>query len=119
MTEEIEKAFQNVANNKIHLYFPNGNGISTIWGSGSYTENHDVGFEPPFTHDGFMKAFSAFMGSNDVEIMLLKCPEKLSKKIHKKYDRSGDGSVIGHIKIMEWLDILNMLAKEKKVDKAE
>ncbi len=99
------KSFKNSKHNGIQLKFPNGNWISTIWGAGSYTENHD------YTESKIPFGYETFLESDDVEIMV-DCPEKLSKKIHKKYD--GDGSVIGHLTITQWLEILNLLAKSSK-----
>lgn len=60
--------------------------------------------------DDFIKAYQTFMESNTVEVMILNAPEKLVKKIHKKYKFEGD-SVKGHLTIMKWLGIINMLAK--------
>ena len=102
-----EKSFKNIEHNKIHLNFPNGNWISTIWGVGSYTENNFVNIE----HGSFMKLYQTFMESNDVEVMI-ECSEELKEKIHKKYD--GDGSVIGHLNITQWLEIVNLISKEAK-----
>ena len=43
MTEN-NAAFTNHKHNGVYLQFPNGNAISTIWGVGSYTDNHDKSF---------------------------------------------------------------------------
>lgn len=104
---QTKKSFANWRHNKLKLVFPNGNWISTIWGSGSYTENYD--FQTDSIEDKF--GYETFMDSNDVEIMI-NCGERLSKKIHKKYN--GDGSVIGRLNITQWLEILRLLEKEKK-----
>lgn len=69
-----EKSFNNFKHNGLHLTFPNGNFISTIFGIGSYTENHDM-----------YTKMEEFMDSNDVEIMF-DCGDKLKKKILKKYN---------------------------------
>ena len=99
----MNKAFKNVKHNVVHLKFPNGNTISTIWGYGSYTENHDWKRK-----ESIIEQYNTFMDSNDVEVMI-DCRDKLSKRIHKKYN--GDGSVIGHLSIIDWLYIVNKLAK--------
>lgn len=106
MKDEKEKAFNNWTHNKIHLTFPNGNSISTIWGYSSYTENYDMNGK-----DFSIDKFSIFAQSNDAEIMILKCPDKLKKKISKKYKTFEDDNVAGHIDILTWLGILNLLAK--------
>ncbi len=105
--KKIEKSFSNWQHNTLRLSFPNGNWISTIWGSGSHTEYYD--FNTDSMDDEF--GFETFMDSNDVEIMI-HCGEKLHKKIHKKHD--GDGYVIGNINITQWIEILRLLEKEKK-----
>lgn len=99
-----EKAFNNWGHNRIHLTFPNGNAISTVWGYLTYSDNHD------FVSDDHLDRFNEFMQSDTVEIMILKAQDKLRNKIEKKYDFGGD-SVKGYLTITEWLDILKMLAK--------
>lgn len=99
-----EKAFNNWKHNGVHFTFPNGNSISTIWGSGTYSDNYDSVF------DLGLDGFKTFMDSDTVEIMILKAPAKLTKKIQKKYDFEDDG-VKGYLNITEWLDIVNLLAK--------
>ena len=104
-----KKAFKNFRHNGIHLTFPNGNSISTIWGVGSYTENSNTG-----DYEKFKEAYFMFLESNDVEIMILNCPNKLMKKIINKYNIEDDENPIGHINITQWLEILNLLAKGKQ-----
>lgn len=105
-----KKSFKNVGHNRLHLNFPNGNWISTIWGVGSYTENRYI---DRGKYKSFIKMYETFMVSDDVEIMI-ECGGKLKKKIHKKYDKDSDGSVIGHLDIIQWLEIVNLLFKEEK-----
>ena len=112
------KAFKQHRLNGIALTFPNGNWISTIWGDGSYSENHWLTWEDPYFKMMGMDKYRILdqlkLKSDTVEIMI-KCGEKLATKIHKKYD--GDGSVIGHLNITQWLEILNLLSKEKHHEK--
>jgi len=98
-----EKAFFNWRLGGIHLNFPNGNTLSTIWGGGSYSENHD-----DFGSITNPKA----IGSNNVEIMF-DCPEELQKKIEKKYN-DGDEQPIGYLNIVQWSEIVNLLSKPSK-----
>lgn len=103
-----KKSFVNPRHNVVHLNFPNGNHISTRWGRGSYTENYD--FEEAENVDS-VKEYRAFIGSMDVEIMF-SCGDKLKKRILKKYnDRVPDP--IGYLDIGQWLEIVNLLAKER------
>jgi hypothetical protein len=108
MKKESEKlkAFNNWRHNGIHLTFPNGNSISTVWGIGSYTDNHFLIEKDPDTAFGYRK----FLDSDTCEIMILKAPDKLIKKIHKKYG-DGDNSVIGYLTIKQWLEIINLISK--------
>lgn len=100
----MKKAFINTSHNSIHLTFPNGNSISTIWGYLTYSDNHN------FISGNIVDKFSQFMESDTVEIMILEAPDKLRKKISKKYGFSVN-DVKGYLSITEWLDILKMLAK--------
>ena len=102
---EKEKAFNNWKHNSLHLTFPNGNSLSTVWGYCTYSDNHDISDDI----EG-IEAFNTFMQSNTVEIMILEAPDKLRKKIHRKYDFGGD-TVKGYLTITEWLDIVRMLSK--------
>ena len=99
-----EKAFVNVKHNGIHFWFPHGNGISTVWGTGTYSENHD------YREGKIPFGYNTFLESNNVEIMILKCPNKLLKKIEKKYN-DGSQQPIGYLNIKKWLEIINMLSK--------
>lgn len=105
-----EKAFNNKEHNKLHLNFPNGNWISTIWGFGSYTENYDINSKLAYN---LLKDMQTFKDSNDVEIMFECKSEEIEKKIYEKYGDGSFGSVIGHLNIKQWLEILNLLAKDK------
>lgn len=97
----MEKSFQAHKTNGIFLRFPNGNGISTIWGKYTYSDNNDIDHNIPF---------ETRLDSNTAEILIM-CSDKLRNKIHKKYN--GDGIVIGFLDIKQWLEILNLLEKEK------
>ena len=94
------KSFQSHKDNGVFLQFPNGNGISTIWGKYTYSDNKDIDYNTPF---------ETRLDSNTAEI-LIKCSDKLHKRIHKKYN--GDGNIIGFLNIKQWLEILNLLEKE-------
>jgi hypothetical protein len=93
------KAFNNPMYNHIYITFPNGNRISCMWGIGSYTENATGRYEN-------------FMKSETCEIKIMSAPEKLIKKIQKKYGDPTD-SVIGYVTVTQWLEILNMLRRGK------
>lgn len=103
------KAFKNTKHNGIHLVFPNGNWLSTIWGVGSYSDNYDI------FSDDVVKDFSTFRESNNVEIMFT-CGDRLKKKICKKYNE-GSTDPIGYLDITQWLEIVNLLATEKSIEK--
>jgi hypothetical protein len=96
------KAFNNWKHNAIHLTFPNGNSLSTTWGYGTYSDNYDNWSD---------NVFRKFMSSDTVEVMILKAPEKLVKKIYKKYDENRNGNIIGFLTMEQWLEVVKMLSK--------
>ena len=106
--EKVEKAFNNFRHNGIHFWFPNGNGISTIWGYGSYSDNYN--FEPK-DKKNVMARFETFLDSNSVEVMILKCSQKLLKRLEKKYNE-GYKQPFTSLTITEWLDIVNEVSKK-------
>ncbi len=103
-----DKAFCNHKINGVMLTFPNGNSISTIWGVGSYSDNYD------YDLGDVVKNYSERIkdGSSTAEIMILKAPERLVKKIYRHLGSDEDGGVIGWVKISDWLWVLNQLARE-------
>ena len=105
MKNKKEKAFSNWQHNSVHLTFPNGNKLSTIWGCGSYSENHSL-----FLNKDGINNYEKFLDSDTCEIMIMTAPDELIKKIHKKYNTSDD-SVIGYLTMTQWLDIVKMLSK--------
>ena len=105
MKKEIKKkAFRNFKHNGIHLTFPNGNTLSTIWGYCTYSDNYDM--------DGGVSVdkFDKFLDSDTVEIMIRQAPDKLKKKIEKKYDF--EGNIKGYLTMEEWLEVVKMLSKD-------
>jgi len=98
-------AFTNHRHNGVYLQFPNGNAISTIWGVGSYSDNHNLSFEDYST---LIKK-----GSMSVEIMPITNNRHLLNRILRKCGKNpDDDSVIGWVDITTWLWILNQLAKD-------
>lgn len=104
----MSASFQTKKVNGMYLKFPNGNGISTVWGYGTYSDNYDV----EHTQEEIVELFDRKMDSNTVEIMF-DCGDRLRKRILKKYN-TGSNDPIGRLTITEWLEIVNLLAKEKK-----
>lgn len=104
------KAFQQHRENGFMLKFPNGNGLSTIWGYSSYTENYDMPYEE--YDDDITKMFNVKLGSNTVEIMP-DCSDELLKKLQEKYPENENGSVFGQLTFTQWLEIVNILNTEK------
>lgn len=96
--------FINWRHNAFHLNFPNGNWLSTTFGYGSYSDNHNIDAET-----GVIDRFDTFYGSQTVEVMFT-CGDSLKKRLHKKFD--GDESIIGYLSITDWLYIVNALAKD-------
>ena len=98
------KSFHGFRINGFHLNFSNGNSISTIWGTGTYTENYDLDLDKHF-----IDQFNEPLTSDTVEIMF-SCPKKLKDKILDKYNE-GKQDPIGHLPIGEWLEIIGLLSK--------
>jgi len=111
-----EKSFCNHGNNKFALNLPNGIRISTTFGWGSYCENHNWKNPESTLENKYIKQFERIEeGSNDVEIMV-SCPDnKWLERLQKKYDF--EGSVKGHIKMPEWLEILGKCKNFKPKNK--
>lgn len=61
-SQDKGKAFTNHRYNGVYLEFPNGNAISTIWGCGTYSDNHD---KSPLEFNKIIRE-----GSNTAEILL-------------------------------------------------
>jgi hypothetical protein len=102
------KAFCNHVINGVRLAFPNGNAISTIWGRGTYSENHD--------YESGKGVFEDYRepiedGSNTAEIMILNAPDTLFEKIYKHQNADTDNGVIGWVNMTDWLWIINQLSK--------
>ena len=100
--EDSKKAFSNWRMGAVHLRFPNGNWISTTWASGSYSDNY-----------GSNRSWSGQfvrMESDTCEIMV-ECPDKLHRKIWKKYGEGTDNSVLGYLNIKQWAEIVTILSK--------
>lgn len=99
-----EKIFHSWDVGRFHINFPNGNQISTVWGSGSYSDNHND--EQDFKFPRMKKTFD----SDTCEIMF-RCGDKLRKRILKKYN-DGNMDPIGYLIFESWLEIVNLLNKE-------
>lgn len=108
-TKEIsKKSFNNWKHNSIRLTFPNGNKLSTIWGNSTYSDNHD---RPDLEIGGdYLKAYTTFMDSDTCECMILNAPDKLVKKIHRKFDCEGD-TVLPYLTMTQWLELVKLLSK--------
>lgn len=103
-----------VVRNGFWLYFDNGLSISTIWGAGSYSTNHDLLLDSLKSPDEKFEKLPLW--AYEVEVMLsgegTKQKEFL-EKVHEKYD--GDGSIIGYLPVTRWFELINEL-KEWKGD---
>lgn len=104
------KAFCNHKMNGVRLEFPNGNAISTVWGTGTYSDFRDhLAYPTELIEEG----------SATVEITVLAAPDKLIKKIHRHLNEDSDDSVIGWVSITDWLWVINQLAKERRDETQE
>ena len=105
------RAFVNHKHNGVHLKFPNGNGISTVWGRGTYGDNYHYGDDKDLN-----MAYSTLIkeGANQVEIMIDTPDKKLHNRIFRKLKTSIDNGVIGWVTMEQWLWVISQLSKEVK-----
>lgn len=98
------KSFCNHKHNGVNLVFPNGNWISTIWGAGSYSDNHDM--EIGETYRNLIEN-----GSFAVEIMIGTENQRLYNKIYRKLDTNPENGVLGWVTMDNWMWVINQLYK--------
>lgn len=98
------KAFWNRRANSVLFTFPNGNSLSTVWMPGTYCDHwHSSDLD-----------FQAFLDSDTVEIMVGSAPEKTQKSVDRALKHKSAGGLGGpyaRITILEWLKVMNILAK--------
>ena len=95
--------------NGIRLDFDNGVSLSTIWGNGTYSDNHDYDFNHPEIDitETYRKLIET--GSTTVEFMFLDGDDKLINKMCKKY--GSDDNPSGYIKVSKWIEMIAYLNK--------
>lgn len=110
-----KKAFNQHRVNGIYLNFPNGNGLSTIWGIGSHTENHflinDI-YKDGYDADKLMKQWNTPLTSNDVEVMP-DCSKIVKEMLDKAFPDNVDGDIYNHLTFGQWLEMVNILNTNK------
>jgi len=97
-----------------HIHFDNGFTLSTIWGAGSYSDNHDLIMDQSL--DIFERFRKIPLQTETVECMLFADVEtekmsKFIKKIYKKFN--SDGSVIPYMPVADWLKLISLINKYK------
>lgn len=104
--ESYEKSFYNHRVNGVHLLFENGNSISTIWGSNTYSDNYNYEYNN--------EDYSPFdrLGSNTCEVMP-NCSDKVKEDLGKMFPNNENGSVFGRLTISQWLEMINYLNSNK------
>lgn len=111
-----EKSFSNFRANGLHLNFPNGNQVSTIWGAGTYSDNYNYQEELAVKEglsfkDSSQRSYSDLLDANLVETMI-NCSDALLRRLEKKHN-DGNEQPFNRIDIAAWLDIVNKVAAEK------
>lgn len=110
MKEEKIKAFTVHKPNGVLLVFPNGNSLSTVWGSGTYSDN--CNWESP---DGdITKTYSTRIeaGSDTCEVMP-NCSELVKKLLDATFPEETNGSIFGYMTFEKWLKMVNILNENK------
>ena len=93
------KTFKIHRDNGFHLTFPNGNGLSTVWGPGTYNDNFNAEFVTPRKE----------LESNTVEVMPY-CSETVKELLDAKFPEATNGGVFGYLTFEQWLEMVNILA---------
>lgn len=109
MKEEKKKAFIAHKANGFLLTFPNGNSLSTLWGSGTYSDNYDL-ILGEITTEKIIKSYTEPIeaGSNTVEVMP-HCSDLVKKLLDATFPDEENGSVFGHLTFEKWLKMVNIL----------
>lgn len=108
----MNKAFRNWREGAIHLNFPNGNQVSTTWANYSYSENYNKDMLLVEETRKYKTDRIDPVKESDTCEILVSCGDRLLKKLEKKYN-DGYSQPFGYVKIEDWLDIVNRVAKEK------
>lgn len=105
-----EKAFRNHRTNGVYLRFPNGNGLSTVWGSGTYCDNYNYEIRDEKGGIDYEKTYSDTIpeGSDTCEVMP-DCGELVKKLLDAKFPDNENGRVFGHLTFAQWLEMVNIL----------
>lgn len=112
MKEELpQKAFMQHRGERLNgfrLTFPNGNSISTVWSKWTYSDNHDI----EILKDGKIdeENMNTPLSSDTAEAMV-DCPELMLDLLKEKF---GGDNPFGYLTITQWLEMLNILAKDYK-----
>lgn len=93
------KAFTQHRDNGFYLSFPNGNGLSTVWGRATYSDNYNV-------EVGMSEVIPK--GSNTVEVMP-HCSGAVKKLLDAAFPEEENGSVFGYMTFEKWLKMVNIL----------
>ena len=105
----------NHKNDGVYLEFDNGFKVSTIWGSGSYSENYNIDYKLPIDEQ-FAKHED---GSGTVEVYFTDIPkggERLHKSLLKKYNDEYE-QPIGNLKVKDWMDLIQKVNRWKPLTK--
>ncbi len=109
-----ERAFISHKVNGVYLNFPNGNGLSTVWGQGTYSDNHYYEFKNEDGTIDFTKSYRTVIpeGSNTCEVMP-NCSKKTKKLLDKTFPENENGSVFSVLTFEQWLKMVNILNENK------
>lgn len=104
------KTFESRKDCQLIINFPDGSKVSSIWGFGSYSDNHMMDIEKAkkniAEHSFVGTWFNEPIQSNTIEVMYTCVDEKKQKKINKKF---GEDNPLGYLKFDEWLWLINLL----------
>ena len=105
-----QKAFVNHKVNGFLLTFPNGNKLSTIFGSGAHCENCNRVERKEDGSLDFEKMYTTRYeeGSDTCEVMPT-CNETVKALLDATFSDETDGSIFNYMTMDKWLKMVNIL----------
>lgn len=105
------KAFSSSRDCQIVLTFPNGNSMSTIWGFGSYSDNHFPDLESwdmtKGAEFGTIGLFHSVKSSDTVEVMYEVDPA--TQQVIDQHFPEGE-NLLGYLTLNQWLELVSIIS---------
>ena len=79
--------------------------VSTAWGAGTYSDNHDAMLMEDYDVGKLMEIFNKPMESSNCEVYFINCPEDLQESLEKKYN-DGCEHPISYLDVENWIKLI-------------